>query len=426
MAGNDVYTVFLTNCDGADTSTTFTDSSVGGSTHTITAVADCQVDTAFKQFGTGSAMFDGTGDALTTANHADFDFGTGAFTIDFWIRRSTSDWQPVISNNTGDVTGMLIALDASGYVRIYIGNGSSWIINATSSNAVAINTWTHIAIVREGTGTNEFKAYVGGTVGITTTYSGTDIDDNDVLDIGRWQNGADCFTGHIDEFRISKGVARWTGNFTPPIAAYTYVPPVDWVRPNRMPRTTRDERFFVPVHYSVKHVLDPLTFTVTRQEDGSWLFSWTAGAAPFRIFLDGKLIDTVTTLYYEYPPSDYQDTPPPLEIAGAADEAETELYPAWATLQWRAAENADVYVAQQYIGSSWVDVNTQPEDRRGTYIYETPSLTDATAAQWRVVARDASGREGTPLAFTFKVNRNPPPPDVTYSASGGTLTTAAE
>ncbi len=190
---------------------------------------------------------------------------------------------------------------------------------------------------------------------------------------------------------------------------------------------TRDERFFVPIRYSIPHNLDPITagLTITRQSDASWLFEWTAGATPWRIFLDGKLIDTVTTQSYTYPPSEYEDTPPPLEIADAGIDAETELYPAWATLQWRSAATAYEYIAQEYIGSAWVDVNTQPENGSGTYIYETPSLTDATASQWRILALDSDGREGTPLAFTFVVNRNPPEPDVTYTCAGGTLTTAA-
>jgi hypothetical protein len=28
------------------------------------------------------------------------------------------------------------------------------------------------------------------------------------------------FNGWLDEFRISKGIARWTSNFTPPTAPY--------------------------------------------------------------------------------------------------------------------------------------------------------------------------------------------------------------
>ena len=77
-------TVLLLHCDGTDASTTFTDSS--SPAKTVTAVGDAQLDTAQFKFGTASGLFDGTGDELTVTDHADFDFGTGDFTIEFFVR----------------------------------------------------------------------------------------------------------------------------------------------------------------------------------------------------------------------------------------------------------------------------------------------------------------------------------------------------
>jgi hypothetical protein len=70
--------------DGADNSTTFTDSSP--TAHTVTRSGDAKISTTQSQFGGASAYFDGTGDYLTVANSEAFNFGSGDFTIDCWIR----------------------------------------------------------------------------------------------------------------------------------------------------------------------------------------------------------------------------------------------------------------------------------------------------------------------------------------------------
>lgn len=84
--GQDANTKALLHFDGADTSTTFTDE-VG--VHTWTAYNQAQLDTADKHFGTASALFDGTDDAIYSADHADWDLAadnTGSFTFDCWMK----------------------------------------------------------------------------------------------------------------------------------------------------------------------------------------------------------------------------------------------------------------------------------------------------------------------------------------------------
>ena len=89
------------------------------------------------------------------------------------------------------------------------------------SYTFVVNTWYHIAIVRNG---GKISAYINGvlvgSVDKATTYEfsmlptmiGHSLDTNTDLS---------GFAGYIDEFRISK-VARWTADFTPPTAAYGY------------------------------------------------------------------------------------------------------------------------------------------------------------------------------------------------------------
>jgi hypothetical protein len=80
----DTYTVLLLHGDGTDASTTITDSET--TPKAVTAADDAQIDTAQLKYGSGSILFDGTGDYLTTADHADWYMADGKFTIDFWVR----------------------------------------------------------------------------------------------------------------------------------------------------------------------------------------------------------------------------------------------------------------------------------------------------------------------------------------------------
>ena len=73
----------LLHFDGADGSTTFTDSSLTPKTRT--ANGDAQIDTADSKFSGASGLFDGTDDYITTPDSADFVLGSEDFTIDLWF-----------------------------------------------------------------------------------------------------------------------------------------------------------------------------------------------------------------------------------------------------------------------------------------------------------------------------------------------------
>ena len=216
---SDEYTVLLLHCNGVDASTTFTDSSAGGagSPHTVTAVADAQIDTAQKVFGTGSALFDGTGDYLSIPDSDDWNFGNGNFTIDCWVRFAdvtTSSMgicgQYVDSNNYWkifyykDITKLYFECkSASSYIPSY---GVTW--------SPSVDTWYHIACVSDGTNVH---FYVDGVEVGSGTAIGTIPELASVLEIGYASNEVRSIhfymNGWIDEFRISKGIARWPSDF---------------------------------------------------------------------------------------------------------------------------------------------------------------------------------------------------------------------
>lgn len=222
IGGIDSYTVLAIHCDGADTSTTFTDASSSG--HTVTANGDAQVDTAQKKFGTGSVLLDGSGDFLSVADHADFDLGANDFTVDFWIRFAVvTGAKGFMSKGTASGYGPFLLYRNGTTVYIYLSStGSSWdLASGTSFGTVAADTWYHVALVRSGTNIYGFlNGSLNATIGVSTTalYDGTDA-----IGIGCETAAASVtfINARMDEIRWSKDIARWISGFTPPAQAYS-------------------------------------------------------------------------------------------------------------------------------------------------------------------------------------------------------------
>jgi hypothetical protein len=218
--GSDPYCMSLLHMNGADTSTTFTDEVAG---KTWTAYNGAQIDTAIKKFGTGSGLFDGVDDYVDTPAHADFNFGTGDFTIEWQeYRTTTTGYQCVLSQESSIVTNF-------GLFNIGYGNGDTTIrvdISAYSAydvcwgknlGSVALNTFVHKAISRQG---NTFRCFSNGVLTDTWTSSISLPASTYPFMIGRSGTWMPYFTGWIDEVRISKGICRYTADFTPPIAEF--------------------------------------------------------------------------------------------------------------------------------------------------------------------------------------------------------------
>jgi hypothetical protein len=183
----------------------------------LETVGNAQIDTTTKKYGTGSLEFDGTGDWLLMANTPDQQLGTGNFTIEFWVYLASGDTgsaRGLVAKGTS-TTGWLVSLDSS--EKVVFTYTTSTI---TSSGAITTNAWNHIAVVRSGTGSNQTKIYIGGTNDGTGTVS-TDFNQTSVMYVGANRTGGDPMKGYIDDLRITKGVARYTANFTVPGKAFS-------------------------------------------------------------------------------------------------------------------------------------------------------------------------------------------------------------
>ena len=173
--------------------------------------------TSVWKFAPGSGVFNGTNSYLTVPTSSDWAFGTGNFTIDCRIRFNTLTAQAVIIDTGDDVSaGILVRVGSGNSLQVYI-NGASATISDTISYTTGV--WYHFAIIRNGT---DVKVFIDGVQTATTGTNSANITNSTDIFIGarRQGPGQGSVDGWIDEFRIVKGTAKWTSNFTPPTYAY--------------------------------------------------------------------------------------------------------------------------------------------------------------------------------------------------------------
>jgi hypothetical protein len=219
LHGNDTFTKALLHMDGANGGTTFTDSNAGGSAHTWTA-SSATTSTVAKKFGTASML--AAGGWISTGDHADFTLGSGAWTVDFWLNRNgNSGACGIFGQQNAAFTTASLSINAqftgANVILAGLGIGAAF-ISITSTTAISDSNWRHIAFVRNG---NDVNLYIGGSAeGGTATIAGSINDSGESWHVGRQAAAGTGYSGYIDEFRLSVGIARWTANFTPPINPY--------------------------------------------------------------------------------------------------------------------------------------------------------------------------------------------------------------
>jgi hypothetical protein len=220
--GCDSYTVLLTHANGADASTSFVEEGCASGAKGITANGNAQIDTADSKFGGASADLDGTGDYLSLADSDDWDFGTGNMTIDFWVKFDSFTGDPFVFFNgeTSSPTYHGAQISTTNINWLYYSGG--YLLNMNKTVSLSTGTWYHLAFIRGwGGNANDFAITVDGSIaGTVTTQVVTLPNRSESFIIGSYGGTGQFLNGHIDEYRINKGIARWTANFTPPNAEY--------------------------------------------------------------------------------------------------------------------------------------------------------------------------------------------------------------
>jgi hypothetical protein len=181
----------------------------------LETVGNAQISTSVVKFGTGSISLDGTGDYLDSGGSTvNFVFGTGDFTIEFWMYLNSTTQGHPIDFRPSSVNGAYPTLYITSNTLIYFVDSS----NRITSSSLSTSTWYHVAISRSGTST---KMFINGTQnGSTYTDSTNYLCKANGPRIGANDGGTGGVNGYIDDLRITKGVARYTTTFTPPTQAF--------------------------------------------------------------------------------------------------------------------------------------------------------------------------------------------------------------
>ena len=222
MAGIDSFTKLMLHMNSD-----FSDSS--GSGHTPT-VSGATIDTSIKKFGAGSGKFvNASSQYVSYPDSLDWFFGTDDFTIDLQLRLTGVPERTMLVNSfqTSSNYWFVEYDDTLNKLRFANWLSSSYTVHWTVNWTASLNTWYHIALVRKGTTINDWDFYINGTA-ITAgktlvngNWNGAVSDFAGNLFIGKHGQNVGYADGNIDELRISKGIARWTSNFTPPVSEYT-------------------------------------------------------------------------------------------------------------------------------------------------------------------------------------------------------------
>jgi hypothetical protein len=209
----------LTAISGTSLLTNFTNAGIYDATskNDLETVGNAQISTAQSKFGGSSMYFDGTGDYLVAPSRATTAL-EGDFTVEFWLYRTAGNNFFFTLGDSFSSTGFDLYIGNSGNnLRLFSNNGVV-IDVAISSILLPATTWTHVAIVRYS---GSVKLYASG-VQAGSAWSSTTAFSGAVYVGAEFYNGSVTGTcnGYIDDLRVTKGIARYTSNFTPPTTAF--------------------------------------------------------------------------------------------------------------------------------------------------------------------------------------------------------------
>jgi hypothetical protein len=200
----------------------FIDNSVNNLTITRTGDTAVRSVNPFKRNTQTSMYLDGTGDYMYTPTNASYGIGSSNnFTIETWaypIVTTAGKGIFQISATAGGLqasvsTTLAIAITGTNAVEMYA-NGTTY---TTAAARVPLGVWTHLAIVRLSGVT---KLYINGvletSIGTAGSITDTTAYPNTALVVGGYYSTSYLWNGYIDDFRVTKDAARYTGTFTPP------------------------------------------------------------------------------------------------------------------------------------------------------------------------------------------------------------------
>lgn len=215
----DPYIDFLVaglHFNGSNGATTFTDVK----SHTFTAYGNAQLSTTGPKYGTACGLFDGTGDYVRAPYTAEWAPSTGDYCVEGWIYPTTvSALKAIVCayNNPGATYGWNLAFNTDASIILSLRDSGGTLYNVqTTSGVLSINTWQHVCWSKQGT---THRIFVDGVKKAEQTIVATPyVHSSCGLIFGRWDDSGTTgrdFSGRMDDWRIYKGAAVRTADFTP-------------------------------------------------------------------------------------------------------------------------------------------------------------------------------------------------------------------
>lgn len=227
IGGNSNDCVLMLHGDGDDGSTTIRNDAAGGLAKSITAHSSARLTHAESKFAPGSLECDGGGGYVQVDPSSDFRWTDQDWTIDFWARANDPlrayyfafylDGDNFLALERVNTAGMNTRFQ----LRYRLAGVDQYAVGSLLGTHIAVRNWTHFAITRAA---GSVYLFIGGAAyGSHVHIPGQTIEPMNLeswpLYIGQslWkdQPGLRTMDGWIDEFRILRGTAAWTGAFTP-------------------------------------------------------------------------------------------------------------------------------------------------------------------------------------------------------------------
>ena len=226
-------TTLLLHMDGANNSTTITDSAAAAHSASVDGT-QAKISTTQSKFGGSSAYFDGSS-GIQVSRSADLAFGgeNQDFTIEMWLHPTANHSCNVFfeSRAPGSVGAPGFGINAANDGPTAFEDGIAFydeMIGASnpSTAGIALNTWSHFALVRHG---STVTYYINGVASGSQmfTFSGDALNpsaEEGYIRLGAIKDGYNHpynYVGYMDEVRINNGLAVYTSNFTPATSAFT-------------------------------------------------------------------------------------------------------------------------------------------------------------------------------------------------------------
>jgi len=204
------------NFDGSDGDTTTSGLDSSNKNLTVSYSSGDQLSNTQKKFGATSLY---VADNVTISSSDGFNMGTGDFTIEGWYYLTQYNnhflYDQWSSSSSGSGNNQIyVNSGEGGRIRVYYDGTGKF----TTTGSISLNTWTHVAVVRYS---NTITVYFNGTADATTqSYSGQFGKTGDLYIGDQHSGGGGAPQMYVDDLRVTKGLARYTSNFTAPTTAH--------------------------------------------------------------------------------------------------------------------------------------------------------------------------------------------------------------